>query len=376
MKMKAHPLELKQQVSALSAIIWIVLIASFALGLLNLQFRTWNSVIALFGLTLICIPLLWLNARGHFIPAALILSLIVLTVINISIFDGDGIRDSGILAYPIFIMIGTLFFGKRAAFYFTLAAIGSLVVLVDLEMRGYIHPTVGTTELNILIPIVILLLAAGTFIWVVVRIIENNMEHVKESAAELTKNYDLTLAAWARVLEYRDQETEGHSRRLVELSTGLARAVGISEEEIVHLRRGALLHDIGKLAIPDEILLKPGPLNEAERRLLQKHPVYAKEMLTDVSFLQPCIDVAYSHHEQWDGNGYPEGLKGEEIPVQARIFAIVDQWDALLSDRPYRKAWSREAVIAYLQENSGKIYDPQILEAFMSIIHENYVNVE
>ena len=213
MSNKLDPFELNQRVHTLAAIIWIVLVASFALGLFNVQFRTWDSVIALFSLALICIPLLWLNTRGRFALSALFLSSIVLMVININLFDGDGIRDSGILAYPIFIMIGTLFFGKRAASYFTLAAISSLVILVYLEIHGYIHPTIGTTRFSILIPIVILLLVAGTFIWVVMRIIETNLERVKESKAELTKNYDLTLEAWAKVLEYRDKETEGHSRR-------------------------------------------------------------------------------------------------------------------------------------------------------------------
>jgi HD-GYP domain-containing protein (c-di-GMP phosphodiesterase class II) len=155
---------------------------------------------------------------------------------------------------------------------------------------------------------------------------------------------------------------------LVELSTRLARALGISEKEIVHLRRGALMHDIGKLAIPDDILLKPGALGNDERKTLQQHPIYAKQMLTDITFLQPCIEVAYCHHERWDGHGYPEGLKGEEIPVNARIFAVVDQWDALSSDRPYRKAWNRDDIIAYLQENSGKIYDPRIVDIFLTLI--------
>jgi HD-GYP domain-containing protein (c-di-GMP phosphodiesterase class II) len=156
----------------------------------------------------------------------------------------------------------------------------------------------------------------------------------------------------------------------VELSTQLARAMGLNEEEIVYMRRGALVHDIGKLAIPDDILLKPGALNDDERKILQQHPVYAKQMLMDVSFLRPCVDVAYSHHERWDGQGYPDGLKGENIPLKARIFAVVDQWDALSSDRPYRKAWSRDDVIAYLRENSGKIYDPKIVNVFLSLVRD------
>jgi len=360
--------EKNQRLRTLSAIIWIVLIASTALGLLNVGFRTWTSVIALFGLAFLCLPLLWLNAKGQLTASALLLSAIVLMVIDLNIFDGDGIHDSGILAYPIFIMIGVLFFGKRATPYFSLAAILSLIALVYLEIHGYVHPTIGTTKYDILLPIIILLLVAAAFIWVVVGNIEGHLERVKESETELRQNYDLTLAAWAKVLEYRDKETEGHSRRLVELSSRLAQALGLDAKEIGDLRRGALLHDIGKLAIPDEILLKPGALNDAERRMMEQHPAYAKQMLAQIAFLQPSVDVAYSHHERWDGLGYPQRLKGKEIPLSARIFAVVDQWDALTSDRPYRKAWTKENVVAYFRENAGKIYDPEIVSVFLTLI--------
>lgn len=360
--------EKTQRVRTLSAIIWIVLLASVVLGFLNIQYRTWDSVIALFSLALICVLLLWLNSSGQYTLSASILSIVVLIVINLNLYDGDGIRDSGILAYPIFIMIGILFFGKRAAPYFSLATIASLMGIVYLEIHGYIHPTIGATKFDILLPIVVLLLAATAFIWIVVGNMERHLERVKESEAELRKNYDLTLESWAKVLEYRDKETEGHSRRLVELSARLGQALGLSADEINHLRRGALLHDIGKLAIPDEILLKPGVLNDVERKTMEQHPEYAKQMLAQVAFLQPSIEVAYSHHERWDGLGYPKGLKGEAIPLSARIFAVIDQWDALTSDRPYRKAWTKENVIAYLQENAGKIYDPEIVNVFLKII--------
>ncbi len=370
MSNKLTPYEYNQRVRTLSVIIWIVMVASFALGLINIQFRTWDSVIALFSLAVICIPLLWLNRTGHVTIPAFFLSLIVLMVININMWDGDGIRDSGLLAYPIFIMIGILFFGKRTVPLFTLAAIGSLIVLVYLEMHGYVHPTIGATRFDILIPIIILLIVAATVTWVVAGNLDNNLERVKNSESELRKNYDLTLDAWAKVLEYRDKETEGHSRRLVELGTQLARALNCSEEEIVYLQRGALMHDIGKLAIPDDILLKPGPLDDDERKILEQHPIYAKQMLSQVSFLQPSIDVVYSHHERWDGNGYPDGLKGNQIPLAARIFAVVDHWDALGSDRPYRKAWPVEKVIAYLRDNAGIIYDPGIVDVFLTLIHD------
>ena len=368
MSNKSVSYENNQRIRALATMIWIILVASFFLGLFNIQFETWDSVIALFSLTIFCIPLLWVNGKGHTKISAFFLSLIVLMVININMWDGDGIRDSGLLAYPIFIMIGILFFGKRTAPWFTLASIGSLTALVYLEIHGYVHPTIGETKFDVLIPIFILLMVAAIITTIVAGNLDKNLERAKESEAELRENYNLTLEAWAKVMEYRDEDTEGHSRRLVELSTRLAKAMGFSAEEIEHLQRGALLHDIGKLAIPDEVLLKPGEFNDAERKLMQQHPVYAKQMLSQVGFLQPSLDVAYSHHEQWDGRGYPDGLKGEEIPLSARLFTVVDQWDALTSDRPYRKAWSKEKVIAYLQENAGKIYDPRIVEVFLSII--------
>jgi putative nucleotidyltransferase with HDIG domain len=226
-------------------------------------------------------------------------------------------------------------------------------------------------QLDTLLPLIVLSLVAVVCISIVVANMGVRLRQAKDSEAELRRNFDLTLHAWARVLEYREKESKGHSHRVVELSTQLAQALGFSPAEIGHLRRGALLHDIGKLAVPDEILLKPGELNDAERKLLERHPEYAKQMLSGISFLQPAVEVAYSHHERWDGLGYPEGLKGEGIPLFARVFAVVEQWDALTSDRPHRKAWSKEAGIHYFRENAGKIYDPQIVGVFLTLIRSD-----
>ncbi len=369
---KFTPYETNQRVQTLNVIIWVLLIASFALGVLNIQYRTWGSVIALFGLSIFCVPLLWMNKIGYIGVSAFFLNFIVLMVININMWDGDGIRDAGLLAYPIFIMIGILFFGKRTAPLFTLASIASLIVLVYFEIQGNIKPTIGATKFDILIPIFILLIAAAAITYIVAGNIDKHLERVKNSESELRKNYDLSLDAWAKVLEFRDNETEGHSRRLVELSTQLARALNLSEEEITYIRRGALLHDIGKLAIPDNILLKPGPLDAGERKIMEEHPVIAKQMLVQVSFLQPSIDLVYSHHERWDGKGYPEGLMGEKIPLSARIFTIVDQWDALRSDRPYRKAWPVEKVLAYIRDNVGVVYDPDLIEVFLTLVDSKH----
>jgi len=197
------------------------------------------------------------------------------------------------------------------------------------------------------------------------------LEDLQRSNIELNLAYDSTLEGWSRALEVRDQETKGHSHRVAEMTLRLAGAMGQPEQDLVHIRRGALLHDIGKLSIPDSILLKPGPLNEEERDILRIHPAIAFEMLAPIPYLRPALDIPYCHHEKWNGTGYPRGLKGEEIPVSARIFAVVDVWDALTSDRPYRKAWSEAETLAYIREQAGEHFDPQVVDAFLSLIdHE------
>ena len=190
---------------------------------------------------------------------------------------------------------------------------------------------------------------------------------LEKSNLDLAVAYETTLEGWARTLELRDRETEGHSQRVMDLTLRLARKLGISDEELIHIQRGAVLHDIGKMGVPDNILLKEGPLTDDEWEIMHKHPVYAYEMLSAIPFLRQATDIPYCHHERWNGKGYPRGLKGEEIPLSARIFAIVDVWDALRSDRPYRKAWSEEKTLAHIQEQSGIHFDPMIVEAFLEI---------
>ena len=194
------------------------------------------------------------------------------------------------------------------------------------------------------------------------------VENLERSNLELRLAYNTTLEGWARALELRDFETRGHSQNVTELTIQLARAVGIPEETLVHVQRGALLHDIGKMGIPDQILLKNGPLDEDEWEIMRQHPVYAYEMLSEIEFLRPALDIPYYHHERWDGSGYPHGLKGESIPLAARVFTVVDVWDALSSVRPYRGAWSKEAVLNYIREGSGTYFDPRVVDAFMRII--------
>jgi putative nucleotidyltransferase with HDIG domain len=191
---------------------------------------------------------------------------------------------------------------------------------------------------------------------------------LNQSQKDLINAYDSTLEGWAKALELRDKETEGHSERVTSLAIKLAKAVGIHGEALVNLRRGALLHDIGKMGTPDSILHKNGPLDERERQIIQEHPGHAYDMLKHIDYLKAALEIPYCHHEKWDGTGYPRGLKGEEIPVSARVFAIVDVYDALINDRSYRKALPREDVIAYLRIQSGSHFDPNLLEVFLRIL--------
>lgn len=193
---------------------------------------------------------------------------------------------------------------------------------------------------------------------------------IQHAHQELTLSYNATIEGWSRALDLRDHETEGHSARVTELSLQLARRMNLSDEDLDHVRRGALLHDIGKMGVPDRILLKPGPLSAEEWQVMRLHPIHAYEWLSPIPFLHPALAIPYAHHERWDGSGYPRGLRGEQIPLTARIFAVVDVWDALRSMRPYRTPWPEERVMLHIQSLSGTHFDPQVVGVFLDLIRE------
>ncbi len=190
------------------------------------------------------------------------------------------------------------------------------------------------------------------------------------SNRDLTEAYDTTLEGWSAALDLRDKETEGHTQRVTEMTVRLAERMGVGHQELIQVRRGALLHDIGKMGIPDRILLKPDKLTDDEWLLMSMHPIYAFQMLKPIAYLDGAIDIPYCHHEKWDGTGYPCGLKGEEIPLAARIFSIVDVYDALTSNRPYRAAWPQDKALDYIQGLSGTQFEPRVVEAFLKMVWE------
>lgn len=199
---------------------------------------------------------------------------------------------------------------------------------------------------------------------------------LKNSHQELATAYDTTLLGWSKALELRDYETQGHSMRVTETTLKLAQYLGIPDPELTNIRYGALLHDIGKIGIPDAILFKRGPLTEAEWRTMRLHPIYAQQVLAHIPYLSAAVDIPYYHHEHWDGSGYPHGLVGEKIPLAARIFTIVDVWDSLCSQRPYHTSWPRSKVIEYMQEQAGKLFDPKIVKIFIDMILSETNEVE
>jgi putative nucleotidyltransferase with HDIG domain len=191
------------------------------------------------------------------------------------------------------------------------------------------------------------------------------LENLQRSNTELKLAYDATIEGWSRALDLRDRETEGHTQRVTKMALELAEKMGMEDTEKQNLWRGSLLHDIGKMGVPDSILLKNSPLTQSEWEIMRMHPTYAHQMLSPISYLKNALEISYCHHEKWDGSGYPRGLKGEEIPLSARLFSVVDVFDALTSDRPYRAAWPQEEVYRYIQEQTGKHFDPQVAKIFL-----------
>jgi hypothetical protein len=304
-----------------------------------------------------------LNKRGYFLFSVICTISIMIVGIYAIFWAGDrSATSSNILVYLVLPILLTEFFLPFRAYVLTVVVTAGSMLLIS--------PTDHVINIFVLLMIFATLLSVFT----------NNQRkldllasaRLEQSHQELIAAYDDTIVGWSAAMDLRDRETEGHSQRVADLTVKLCRAMNFAEGEIVSIHRGALLHDIGKLGIPDEILHKPGPLTDAEWETMRKHPTFAADMLAGISYLRAAVEIPYGHHERWDGSGYPRGLKGEAIPRAARVFAVVDVCDALTSNRPYRDGWKASQALDYIQEQSGKLFDPQVVRAFLKFMKENY----
>ncbi len=300
----------------------------------------------------------------------------VMAAVNLA--AGGGLESSGrlyLLALPVFAFI---LVGTRAGWIATAVSAMLYAAFCGVIYSGMLNPllasmsdpvaisnwvTRGGTLFMLLVMIITLLTRMSGFLL-------KTLETERKLSLELQQTYDETLESLARALELRDIETAGHSHRVCETTEKLAGMIDVKQEDMIDLHRGSLLHDIGKMGIKDSVLLKPGKLTDEEFLLMQKHTVYAYNLLAGIPYLTRALEIPYCHHEKWDGTGYPRGLKGAEIPLSARIFSVVDVYDALTSDRPYRPAWPREKALAYILERAGADFDPTVVDIFKKFVHD------
>lgn len=350
-----------QRLRLLHTMLGWTLLAALVGSLMNFATKDPTGGVFMLGLASACFVGLVLNHVGRSRLAAFLLLLALFIAVTLDASAGIGIHAATLFVYPVLIVMATVLMASAwAGWAVALACTVSLLVMVQLQGMGYVRDPLPPSWTRIAALVLIFLGTAGVA-QVIRRTWNDNLEALIDS-------YDHTLQGWALALEYRDGETAGHCQRVVALSVLLAEELGCTPAQVHAIKRGAYLHDIGKMAVPDAILKKPGPLTAEEREVIQQHPVLGKQFIGDVPFLAPAAEVMYAHHESWDGSGYPLGLAGEAIPLGARVFSVVDQWDALNSDRPYRPAWPRQDVIAYIAEKAGTAFDPRVAEAFLRII--------
>lgn len=311
---------------------------------------------------------IYLNKAHKYYWSAALMTSISIFALYFNFYDGISLQDPGIVAIPIILIFSSFLFKRMSIFPITTVLIFGNYLIVQAERTQLISPPQLTTNNHLMILNILIIFSAG-LLFGIMKNWETALERIRASEQSVKDSYLATLEGWAKALEFHDRETVGHSHRVTDLSIRFAKAIGIEDPvELEIIYRGALLHDIGKLAIPDHILLKKGELTQNERKEIQKHPNRAKELLENIPFLKPSMPIPCDHHENWDGSGYPDKLSGKNIPLHARLFSIVDNWDALTNDRPYRKAWSKNKVLSYIVDESGKKFDPSLIPVFVQMM--------
>ncbi|HET6822141.1 MAG TPA: HD-GYP domain-containing protein [Anaerolineales bacterium] len=309
-----------------------------------------------------------LNYFQKYTLAVYIPVILGMTALFINFYEGISLFDPGVVALPLLIILSSFLLGSRMIYRVAVVILVGMILLVYFERTGSISPPSPTSNERLIIISVLIVFAA-----VLQKRIISDWERIAEAHRQaehqIRETYVRTLEGWAKTLEFHDRETLGHSQRVTDLCQRLAEHLGITDpQELEYIRWGAILHDIGKLAIPYRILHKEGELSKEEWGIIKRHPDFALDLLGNINYLKPALTIPGSHHENWDGTGYPQGLKGEQIPLYARIFTVVDNWDALTTDRPYREAWSREQTLHYLRSQSGKKFDPKIVDVFLKMM--------
>ncbi len=330
---------------------------------------TASTMLVLFPLSTI---LFFISKSGRPKEAGVGLFFIVAISVTYLSAQGDGIYNVPNIFFPVILIFSGLLFGKKLIPYITFFITSLITLLFILDRIDIIIPFDGVIlwAPDYFALLVTILIITAVILSLVIKTIEKSIETIALSEKLIKESYELTLEGWAKALELSHREPEGHSKRVVTLVTEFADNLGLDKEAKESLRQGALLHDIGKMGVPDSILLKPGPLNEKELEVSKEHTLFAKKILKEITDFESIMDIPVYHHEQWDGQGYPEGLKAENIPYLARIFAVIDNWDSLNRDQAYRAAWKKEKTISYLAEQSGKKFDKKIVDAFLNFVKQ------
>jgi putative nucleotidyltransferase with HDIG domain len=325
---------------------------------------------------LVLLPLLLLNLvlirRQRYASASLVLFALASGALTWNMALFNSIYDVAMIAFPALVTFGSILFGRRSVPYITVVVIALVSGIYLAGDTGFSQIYTGdlTVQLQDYITNVIFLVLTGFLVNTIMGILQNNVVRIIATEQRLHAAYEETLEGWARALELRDQETIGHSRRVTEMTLRLAARMSVPEDRMRDVRWGALLHDIGKMGISDHILLKPGGLTEPEFDEIKKHPEIALDLLRDIPYLEGALTIPRCHHEYWDGSGYPAGLAGEAIPLEARIFTVVDVYDAIVSLRPYAQPQPHAEALAWLHEHAGEYYDPEVVAEFEAMVNE------